>query len=1187
MRRAALSCLLTCAIGSAIACGGDGPLDGDAGLPPPIPDAGGGGDEDAGVLRDAGGVVNGRVALSTDTLDFGSVVVTSTASMTLTITNPGNEAVQVTVSEIFGPDKERFRRSLNTPDENGVFNIEPNGVVTMTVNAVPSELGPMLAVIALDSCSGMCPSAIVLQAIGVETGVVCPARFVFGTVNPGNCVSFGIECENLGNATERITVVELEPTSSPDYTLEEPALPADLGPGDTLEVNVTYCPVAARASAGDVRVATFTPFETERTIHLEGVGGGADVRCEPDELSFGTVGIGATIGQTITCHNSGVEPATISAVLMDGTHFAVAQLPGDILPNGTGTILINASPAMVGMLSDTLQINTNDPDSPRIDVPVSMDAIMADPCDAMITPATRDFGLVGVGETRSAVFTIRNTGSTVCLLRRVELAAGSSANYTIGGAPAAGSVVDAGESFDVEVRFTPAGNAITEGTLSVSFSNPGTSELTSMLTGTGGLSPVRVLPGIVDFGETPIGCAAPQSIRMSLVRLSAGSGQVTNAVLSNESTPGTFSLIGNDVLPAVIDLGDEVSFRVGFQPTAVGPYTAELRIFAGGLPTPLIIDVVGVGVASNVRTESFSFDAPKVDVLWVIDNSDSMGAAQAALATSMNIFGAELLAREADFHFGVISTDLEDPAQQGRLLGGFVDQTSTMLIPDLVARVQIGIEGSSTVRPFDAVQAALTPPLVSGANAGFRRNDAALAILFVGDEDDQSTSAPSVSQRVLELRALAGDQRLYFGAIVGPPNDACTGGNGTADDSPRFAQLVLRGGGDLYSFCGDMDDNIRRLSGAVLGAPSFPITLEPRVASFDVSVNAMSVGTGWAYDYSRSALTFTDPSRVPTGATVDISYEPFCLSATCGNGTTEMGEECDDDNGIDTDGCTSRCLAARCGDGLIQAGSEACDDANLQNSDACVDACVAASCGDGHLYSGVEACDDNNTTPGDGCPSTCRFYAFDPPSFFAYTPLNAATPLVFTGGNDPNDDGLVDLALPFPIRFFDVESSTITVSVNGFVGFQGFATGDSYDNASFPDSAEPNGIIAVWWDDLYLDPAINGGASIGYQVVGTAPNRELVVEWRDIRRQDHSTNNHRRFTFQLRIEEGTSALRLRYDQTETSGNPPTATSASAGIEDQEGILGIEALGCSPACSGQPRPQSATGFPEDQELSFTP
>src|SRR5204863_3114670 len=62
---------------------------------------------------------NGRVVLSSDTLDFGAVVVTSTASMTLTITNNQTTSVQVTLSEPFGPNAERFRRTLNIPDQNG------------------------------------------------------------------------------------------------------------------------------------------------------------------------------------------------------------------------------------------------------------------------------------------------------------------------------------------------------------------------------------------------------------------------------------------------------------------------------------------------------------------------------------------------------------------------------------------------------------------------------------------------------------------------------------------------------------------------------------------------------------------------------------------------------------------------------------------------------------------------------------------------------------------------------------------------------------------------------------------------------------------------------------------------------------------------------------------------------------
>ena len=48
-----------------------------------------------------------------------------------------------------------------------------------------------------------------------------------------------------------------------------------------------------------------------------------------------------------------------------------------------------------------------------------------------------------------------------------------------------------------------------------------------------------------------------------------------------------------------------------------------------------------------------------------------------------------------------------------------------------------------------------------------------------------------------------------------------------------------------------------------------------------------------------------------------------CTEATCGDGTTDTGEECDDGNEDNTDACTNDCKIAFCGDGHTQpAGSD-------------------------------------------------------------------------------------------------------------------------------------------------------------------------------------------------------------------------------------------------------------------------
>lgn len=110
----------------------------------------------------------------------------------------------------------------------------------------------------------------------------------------------------------------------------------------------------------------------------------------------------------------------------------------------------------------------------------------------------------------------------------------------------------------------------------------------------------------------------------------------------------------------------------------------------------------------------------------------------------------------------------------------------------------------------------------------------------------------------------------------------------------------------------------------------------------------------------------------------NTSNEDGCLNncslAACGDGYRLEGqEECDDGNGSDEDACLVGCVAARCGDGIQRQdlgpeddGYEACDDGNSLDSDDCLTHCVRARCGDGIVGPG-EACDDGNEVMDDGC----------------------------------------------------------------------------------------------------------------------------------------------------------------------------------------------------------------------------
>jgi len=76
--------------------------------------------------------------------------------------------------------------------------------------------------------------------------------------------------------------------------------------------------------------------------------------------------------------------------------------------------------------------------------------------------------------------------------------------------------------------------------------------------------------------------------------------------------------------------------------------------------------------------------------------------------------------------------------------------------------------------------------------------------------------------------------------------------------------------------------------------------------------------------------------------------------------------------GFDTEGniVCSPPIVPHCGDGYVDAG-EQCDDGNAGNGDGCSAQCVLEVCGNG-VHDPAEQCDDGNQADGDGCSASCE-----------------------------------------------------------------------------------------------------------------------------------------------------------------------------------------------------------------------
>ena len=153
----------------------------------------------------------------------------------------------------------------------------------------------------------------------------------------------------------------------------------------------------------------------------------------------------------------------------------------------------------------------------------------------------------------------------------------------------------------------------------------------------------------------------------------------------------------------------------------------------------------------------------------------------------------------------------------------------------------------------------------------------------------------------------------------------------------------------------------------------------------------------------------------------------------------------------------------------------------------------------------------------------------------------AANVLALTG-----DDSSVAVPLPFPFTFYGQQHNTAFVATNGHVNFNALST--AFTNVSIPSTGTPNGAIYPFWDDLFVDAS----ASVRTELLGSAPNRRFVIEWRNLRFFSDTT---RRIDANVVLHENGEILtqsRNRADDPRERGS-----SATLGIENQTGTVALQ------------------------------
>jgi cysteine-rich repeat protein len=109
-----------------------------------------------------------------------------------------------------------------------------------------------------------------------------------------------------------------------------------------------------------------------------------------------------------------------------------------------------------------------------------------------------------------------------------------------------------------------------------------------------------------------------------------------------------------------------------------------------------------------------------------------------------------------------------------------------------------------------------------------------------------------------------------------------------------------------------------------------------------------------------------DDDNRESGDGCNAQCETEMIDGACGDFARSGGEECDDGNLDPGDGCNASCHEERCGNGAIDAGEECDPPAAGSCTDSCVVETVNCGDGEVQPSDGEE-CDDENDVQGDGC----------------------------------------------------------------------------------------------------------------------------------------------------------------------------------------------------------------------------
>ncbi len=321
----------------------------------------------------------------------------------------------------------------------------------------------------------------------------------------------------------------------------------------------------------------------------------------------------------------------------------------------------------------------------------------------------------------------------------------------------------------------------------------------------------------------------------------------------------------------------------------------------GGVPVVRQDDQFAVPVAT----------APKIDVLFCVDNSGSMSDNQQILADSFSGFINGFTNAGLDFHVGIITSDVDSnntsywrtrlPDYQGANRGllltryssdRYLTQNTSGLVSKFEDNARVGIKGSGREQCLNSFLYAMEDSALraGGWNHGFFREDSLLSFVVVSDENEDISNGETIEARVDRLKARvaalsgAASRGSRFDFIINKnyPAPAVAPAPGQIQYYPaRYLKAAQILNAQTFDIARNFSSDLLTISSGMVQQATREFTLTKRpgsasslVVKIDGQVIAADAVNGYIYHSDRNTIEIVgSAAALLPGSELQVSYQ--------------------------------------------------------------------------------------------------------------------------------------------------------------------------------------------------------------------------------------------------------------------------------------------------------------------------